>query len=266
MTVALAQSCDELRFASSLERVRVHCIGDADEKCSEECQEDRATLVNDESLLPCFSYYGIDREATVRELEEAQEECEPALSDFAIVLIAVAGSLVVAGSLIYTCWYCRCRSRQTSSHEPIVDVYPTYAQAHVSNVDMKPTEPVFDKVSSNAHLASCPYNPAKLVYACTVHDGLKCIICKEPLSDPMGCPQCEELFCRWCIHAVLSKAQACPQCRMQLTEDALRNPPKKITHLLSHLVVTCPADCGWTGPRSAYDEHMRECITAEHMS
>jgi hypothetical protein len=159
--------CDEGRFATFAQEIRC----DSPTDCSEACQEDRETLLNDEGLLACIyeeSYDSetgarVNRESVVAELEKQIDNCEPSLASWVIALIVVGCCVLVVGCLVCLCWRCCCRSRRTSSREPIVNIppYPPQAQATSTpqpqtpaktftgnvTVNVKPPESVFDKVA-----------------------------------------------------------------------------------------------------------------------
>jgi hypothetical protein len=110
-----------------------------------------------------------------------------------------------------------------------------------------------------AHMASCPCDPAKLQYVGEVNEGLKCAICLDALRDPEACPHCKELFCHACIHRALHSDKSCPHCRGMLSEDTLAEAPKQIAAVLAGLKVKCPSGCGWEGPRDEASRHLSAC-------
>jgi hypothetical protein len=115
--------CDESRFVSFAEDVRAHCP-DNETDCSETCQEDRETLLNDEALLACIYEAGYDsREAVVAELEKQHDNCDDDDDDvptWLIGLIVICGCVLVGG-VACGCWRRR-RSSQTATANSTANV------------------------------------------------------------------------------------------------------------------------------------------------
>lgn len=48
-----------------------------------------------------------------------------------------------------------------------------------------------------------------------------CEICQLLLYDPVSCGECDQLFCKKCIHSWVSKNINCPHCRKKFKESHL---------------------------------------------
>ncbi|CAF1068237.1 unnamed protein product [Rotaria sp. Silwood1] len=56
-----------------------------------------------------------------------------------------------------------------------------------------------------------------------IDDELKCVICKQPLEDPVSLSICNHTFCKQCIQIWLYGNQTCPICRQNIRHGFERN-------------------------------------------
>lgn len=87
---------------------------------------------------------------------------------------------------------------------------------------------------------------------------LVCVVCHDPLCDPVVEPQCRQMFCRACIVDWLKRYPTCPQCRHTLNVSSLAPAPRFITNTLDALLVVCPI-CTKHFERKALADHFDKC-------
>ena len=72
-----------------------------------------------------------------------------------------------------------------------------------------------------------------------VREDLFCSICQGVLRDPRICENREHPFCLSCISQHLLNSHTCPECRENLTQQTLKDPPRFLMNTLSALKIKC---------------------------
>ncbi|XP_074659859.1 ligand of Numb protein X 2-like isoform X1 [Tubulanus polymorphus] len=95
-------------------------------------------------------------------------------------------------------------------------------------------------------------------YSQTVDDDLLCLICLQPLVDPLD-TRCGHTFCDRCIGNYLKIQRICPIDRQPLTEHDCQHASIMVRRLLDKLLVVCPnVDyCEEVLPRSDLEAHLQ---------
>jgi hypothetical protein len=97
----------------------------------------------------------------------------------------------------------------------------------------------------------------------TIDEGFTCPICFGVLKHPMQCEKNEHYFCSGCINKHLEKtSHSCPVCQDKLTVETLRNAPRLIADLVSHLKIYCDhatRGCDAVLELGALQAHVQDC-------
>ncbi len=91
-----------------------------------------------------------------------------------------------------------------------------------------------------------------------VDENLQCLICVEPLLDPVIEPACRQMFCKACLELCLRDVDSCPYCRQPTSISSVSLPPRYISNMLDALLVVCPT-CQGQFERSKLKEHHLKC-------
>ncbi|ELR25292.1 NHL repeat-containing protein [Acanthamoeba castellanii str. Neff] len=67
-------------------------------------------------------------------------------------------------------------------------------------------------------------------YLDEVDETLECMVCHEPLVDPVVEPNCRVTFCRRCVSPWVAEKHSCPSCRGATSVAQLHPAPRIITH------------------------------------
>lgn len=88
-----------------------------------------------------------------------------------------------------------------------------------------------------------------------IADGLICLVCDEPLHEPLVHLTCRHMFCSACI----SPLSTCPNCQGEITSANLHNAvPILIINKLDSLKCHCPR-CQKTFERPSLQAHVAQC-------
>lgn len=95
-------------------------------------------------------------------------------------------------------------------------------------------------------------------YLDEVDETLECMVCHEPLVDPVVEPNCRVTFCRRCVSPWVAEKHSCPSCRGATSVAQLHPAPRIITQLLDALPVACP-ECNGRHQRGNLARHIQLC-------
>jgi len=114
-----------------------------------------------------------------------------------------------------------------------------------------------------------------LVTKPSIDEDLICIICHDPLLDPVIEPSCEQMFYHGCLETWCKKSNSCPHCRQDLgmlwtyqvcLDDKTLHigkqkaipPPQMINTTIDRLLVFCPV-CFDNFERKVLIAHIPTC-------
>jgi len=96
------------------------------------------------------------------------------------------------------------------------------------------------------------------MYLGEVDETLACMVCHEPLVDPVVEPNCRVTFCRRCVSPWVAEKHSCPSCRGHASVAQLHPAPRIIIQLLDALPVACPT-CNGRHQRGNLARHIQLC-------
>ena len=96
------------------------------------------------------------------------------------------------------------------------------------------------------------------MYLGEVDETLECMVCHEPLVDPVVEPNCRVTFCRRCVSPWVAEKHSCPSCRGPASVAQLHPAPRIIIQLLDALPVACPT-CNGRHQRGNLARHIQLC-------
>ena len=120
------------------------------------------------------------------------------------------------------------------------------------------------------------------LWSSLIDSDLICIICYEPLLDPVVVvePKCGQMFCRRCLDMWCQKDKSCPQCKRNLgifrhlsvvvttlptDKQKVVSPPRMINNALDRLLAICPA-CFGHFERKALPDHIPYSLSVQNVS
>jgi len=92
----------------------------------------------------------------------------------------------------------------------------------------------------------------------SVEADLICMVCHEPLLEPVIEVACGQMFCSQCLHDWLQREATCPHCRQPLDITKISPPPRFVKNKLDSLLVVCPV-CRQNFERSLLAGHIASC-------
>jgi WD40 repeat protein len=168
---------------------------------------------------------------------------------------------------ITSCKHTFCRQCIEKWHETCGDLGCPICRTPFTVESLKPdrsAQNALDKLASSFHTDAAYDGLTKPTYMYvdpeSVDEDLKCIICAEPMIEPVTA-LCGHNFCKKCALKNTRKSLPCPSCNLPIA-DIHPVTMRSFINMLDKIVVQC-AECFALMIRGKFEEHIDVCSNAE---